>query len=164
MNIYLEFLRRVCDRTRRFSNLAQADCGELNENVETLFRFSIWFCRSAGLAQRLPEFERFVGYSYCDYRRFWYYSCTLVPLTKSLRRIRVSAAWTWKWLSRSRVARWGPYALKKLRTSSHALYVEVSHAPGLPQHGGRLCEIRGCPRDVRSHDRRVSAELVISLK
>lgn len=44
----LELLRQVCNRTRRFTHLAQLDCGELNGDFSALFGFKTWFCRTAG--------------------------------------------------------------------------------------------------------------------
>lgn len=48
ISIRLEFLRRIVDRTRRFSHLAQVNCGELNGDVATLFGFATWYCRTMG--------------------------------------------------------------------------------------------------------------------
>lgn len=48
MSHRIELLRRIFDRTWRFSHLVQVDCGELNVEFATLFGFSTWFCRTAG--------------------------------------------------------------------------------------------------------------------
>lgn len=106
-------------------------------------------------AQILEAIARFFGYSSCDYRRVWYYSCTIVPGKASPERIHLSEAWALECFSRSRVSRWGPYAVQQLSPSSNALYGEVSCAPELPQHGVRLREFLGCLRDLRSYDRGV---------